>query len=328
MTWLVTGGAGYIGAHVVRQMRRAGRDVVVLDDMSTGDSNRLPAEVPLVRGSVLERSLVDETLRRHDVHSVIHIAAKKQVAESVAWPLLYWRQNVDGLLTLLEACYDAGVDRFVFSSSAAVYGVPDAPLVTEEASCRPVSPYGETKVAGERLLRSCTAQWPLRSVSLRYFNVAGAAHPELADSGVFNLIPMVFERLQAGKRPLVFGADYATDDGSCVRDFVHVSDVARAHVLAAEALDEPGRGMTTYNIGRGQGASVFEVLRVIGEVSGLTVEPEIVDRRAGDPARVVACVERARGELGFVAEQGLEQIIEDAWAGWAGRLVLDRKHGP
>lgn len=315
MRWLVTGGAGYIGSHVVRVLSAAGHDVVVLDDLSTGSPARVPDGVPLVRGSVLDRAACDQALRGAD--GVVHIAAKKQVAQSVADPLLYWRENVTGLTTLLAGCRDAGIGRFVFSSSAAVYGMPDVDAVTEQTPCRPLSPYGETKLAGEWLIRSCAEAFGLRSVLLRYFNVAGAAAPELADEGVFNLIPMVFERLQDGLAPRVFGNDYPTPDGSCVRDFVHVQDVARAHLLAAQALQADGVRTETYNIGRGEGASVLDVLRVVGEVTGLDTTPDVVARRPGDPARVVAAVGRIGQELGFRAEHDLRAMVAGAWAGWA-----------
>jgi UDP-glucose 4-epimerase len=238
MSWMITGGAGYIGAHVVRALRDAGEPVVVLDDLSTGDAKRLGDDVPLVAASVLDGERVAEALREHRVTGVVHIAAKKQVGESVDRPLHYYRENVTGLQTLLEAMVDVGVDRLVFSSSAAVYGMPDVDLVTEETPCLPMSPYGETKLIGERLVRAVGRAHGLRTVSLRYFNVAGAAAPELGDPGVFNLIPMIFERYQAGQAPRIFGEDYPTPDGTCVRDYIHVADIASAHLAAARRLGD------------------------------------------------------------------------------------------
>ena len=314
MTWLVTGGAGYIGAHVVRAMLDDGTAVVALDDLSTGAAVRVP-DAPLVQGSVLDRALLDRTLADHGIRGVVHIAAKKQVGESVEDPLFYYRENVSGLVTLLEACRAAGVDRFVFSSGAATYGLPDVDLVTEDTPCAPLSPYGETKLVGEWLLRDCATAYGLRTMALRYFNVAGAAGPELADPGVFNLIPMVFRELEAGSRPKVFGADYPTPDGTCIRDYVHVADIAAAHLAAARALDG-GAGSATYNIGRGQGSSVLEVLDVIGTVTGRDVTPDVVARRPGDPARVVAAVDRIRDGLGFVAPRDLADMVTSAWTGW------------
>jgi UDP-glucose 4-epimerase len=321
MTWLVTGGAGYIGAHVVRAMVEDGQDVVALDDLSTGEASRVDPKAEFVEGSVLDGPLVSRVISDYGVRGVVHIAAKKQVGESVADPLMYWHENLSGLVELLTACRDAGVDRFVFSSSAATYGLPDVDLVTEQTPGVPLSPYGETKLVGEWVLRDCDAAFGLRTLNMRYFNVAGAAAPELGDPGVFNLIPMVFERLEAGQRPRVFGADYPTPDGTCVRDYVHVADIAAAHLAAAKALDA-GATSTTYNIGRGEGASVLEVLRVVGEVTGHDVTPDVVARRPGDPARIVAAVDRIRDGLRFTARHDLHAMVDSAWAGW--RLRHDR----
>ena len=315
MSWLVTGGAGYIGAHVVRAMVRDGQQVVALDDLSTGARDRVDPGATFVHGSVLDADLLARVFAEHEVHGVVHIAAKKQVGESVARPLMYWRENLSGLVELLSACQQGGVDRFVFSSSAATYGLPDVDAVTEDTPGVPLSPYGETKLVGEWVLRGCEVAFGLRTMTMRYFNVAGAATPELGDVGVFNLIPMVFERLEAGQKPRVFGADYPTPDGTCVRDYVHVADIADAHLAAARALDD-GAPSATYNIGRGEGSSVLDVLKVVGEVTGLDSTPEVVDRRPGDPARIVATVDRIEKGLGFTAQHGLRDMVESAWAGW------------
>ncbi|MCA1712638.1 MAG: UDP-glucose 4-epimerase GalE [Actinobacteria bacterium] len=317
MTWLVTGGAGYIGAHVVKAMLDDGQEVVALDDLSTGDASRVSG-APLVEGSVLDRALLDRTMAGHGVTGVVHIAAKKQVGESVADPLLYYRENLSGLVTLLEACRAADVGSFVFSSSAATYGLPDVDLVDEQTPGVPLSPYGETKLIGEWLTRDCETAFGLRTMSMRYFNVAGAASPSLGDPGVFNLIPLVFQALAAGEQPKVFGADYPTPDGTCIRDYVHVADIAAAHLAAARAL-AAGAASATYNIGRGEGSSVLEVLDVIGTVTGRDTTPQVVDRRPGDPARVVAAVDRIRDGLGFTATRDLTEMVESAWAGWQQR---------
>ncbi|WP_329560857.1 UDP-glucose 4-epimerase GalE [Streptomyces uncialis] len=321
MSWLVTGGAGYIGAHVVRALTEGGQRVVVYDDLSTGSRDRLPDGVPLVVGSVLDRLALDAALREHGVTGVVHIAGKKQVAESVEKPLFYYRENVTGLQTLLDAMRDADIDRLVFSSSAAVYGMPDVTLVTEDTPCAPMSPYGETKLIGEWLINGASRAYGLRAASLRYFNVAGAASAELADSGVFNLIPMVFERLEADQAPLIFGDDYATPDGTCVRDYIHVQDIASAHLAAALRLTdaEPGTALTL-NIGRGEGSSVQEMVERILKVTGREdIAPEVTARRPGDPARVVAAADRIRAELGWSARHGVDEMIESAWAGWRHR---------
>ncbi|MDX6268406.1 MAG: UDP-glucose 4-epimerase [Frankiales bacterium] len=313
MSWLVTGGAGYIGAHVVRAMVADGQDVVALDDLSTGDARRVHQGARFVKGSVLDRDTFREALR--GVTGVVHVAAKKQVGESVAEPLWYYRENLDGLLTVLEECRTAGVGRFVFSSSAATYGMPDVELVTEDIPKAPLSPYGETKLVGEWLLAGCATAFGLQAMNLRYFNVAGAVTPELGDPGVFNLIPLVFQALAKGERPRVFGNDYPTPDGTCLRDYVHVADVADAHLAAVRALDA-GQPGSTYNIGRGVGSSVLEVIDVIHEVTGLDTTYDVVDPRPGDPARVVAAVDRIREGLGFQAKHDLRQMVESAWAGW------------
>ncbi|WP_318218537.1 UDP-glucose 4-epimerase GalE [Streptomyces sp. SCL15-6] len=321
MSWLVTGGAGYIGAHVVRALVDGGESVVVYDDLSTGRADRVPAGVPLVVGSVLDGPLLEGAIRDHAVTGVVHIAAKKQVGESVEQPLRYYRENVTGLQTLLEAMTARGADRLVFSSSAAVYGMPDVDLVTEDTPCLPMSPYGETKLVGEWLINAAARAHGIRAASLRYFNVAGAAAPELADTGVFNLIPMVFERLEAGEAPRVFGDDYATPDGTCVRDYIHVQDIASAHLAAARRLTDAPQGTAlTLNIGRGEGSSVREMVDRILKVAGKEdVAPLVTDRRPGDPARVVASADRAREELGWSARHGLDDMIDSAWQGWRHR---------
>lgn len=317
MTWLITGGAGYIGSHVVAAMHAAGDRLVVLDDLSTGRAERLP-DVPLVVGSVLDQPLVSRALRVHDVEGIIHIAAKKQIEESVRAPLTYYRENVEGLRLLLEAAAGARVRSIVFSSSAAVYGSPDVDLVHEDVAQRPVNPYGESKLVGEWMIRSVAAATGLRYVVLRYFNVAGAAAPELRDVGRTNLMPMVFEQLKAGRPPRVFGDDYPTPDGTCIRDFVHVADVASAHVRAARALSGGEVDALTANVGRGEGVSVREMIDTIRAVTGTATqpwsEPRVEPRRAGDPARVVASADRLRDTLGWQARFDVEAMVRSAWA--------------
>jgi len=313
-SWLVTGGAGYIGAHVVKALRDRGENAVVIDDLSTGAAERV-GDTPLVRGSVLDADLVRSTLRDHEVQGIVHIAAKKQVGESVADPLLYYRENVGGLLTLLEESVAAGVESLVFSSSAATYGMPDVDLVTEDTAGVPLSPYGETKLIGEWMSHAVGRASGLRVVSLRYFNVAGAASPELGDPGVFNLIPLALQALTSGEPPKIFGDDYPTPDGTCIRDYVHVSDIADAHVAAMLQL-KAGGSSATYNIGRGEGSSVKEVLQTVAEVSEIGIKPVVVARRPGDPARIVAAVDRIRDDLGWTAKHGLREMVETAWDAW------------
>jgi UDP-glucose 4-epimerase len=313
--WLVTGGAGYIGAHVVHALHAQGETAVVLDDLSTGERRRVPDDAVFIDGDVADQDVVRRALREHTVAGIIHIAAKKQAGQSVEQPLLYYRENVAGTVALLEAAVAEGVGSFVFSSSAATYGMPDVDVADEETPARPLSPYGESKLVGEWMARSVASATDMRAVSLRYFNVAGAVSPELGDPGVFNLIPMVFRELADGARPKVFGNDYPTPDGTCIRDYVHVADIAAAHLAAARALDA-GAQPATYNIGRGEGSSVLDVIDVIGKVTGLDVTPEFVERRPGDPARIVASVDRIRAGLGFTATRDLEDMVDTAWTAW------------
>jgi UDP-glucose 4-epimerase len=316
MTWLITGGAGFIGAHVVRAMIRAGESVVVYDDGTAGVPERLPSGVPMVTGSTLDRAALDRALAGHGVTGVVHLAARKQVGESVERPLFYYRENLGGLGTLLEAVAAAGVRRFLFSSSAAVYGLPDVPLVAEDTPCLPISPYGETKLAGEWLVRAAGRAHGISTACLRYFNVAGSAAPELSDTGVFNIVPIVFDRLTRGETPEIFGDDYPTPDGTCVRDYIHVEDLADAHLAAARRLTTAS-GDLTVNIGRGEGVSVRELINLILDVTGYTdLAPKVTPRRPGDPARVVASAELIREELGWSATRSPRDMVASAWEGW------------
>jgi UDP-glucose 4-epimerase len=318
-SWCVTGGAGYIGGHVVKALRDSGRDVVVLDDLSSGDPVRLPAGVRLVVGDVGDPQAVREALSGGAVSGVLHLAARKAVGESVERPLWYWRQNVQGLQVLLEGVLDAGVRRFVYSSSAAVYGQPDTlEPIGEDVPCEPINPYGASKRAGEWMIDATARRFGWRAVSLRYFNVAGAGDPALGDRGVANLIPLVFRALDDGREPQVFGDDYPTADGTCVRDYVHVADLARAHVTAVRWTGQPGESAPhlPINIGTGRGASVLEVLQTVGKVVGHDVGGLRLARRAGDPAQLVAAVDRAREVLGWTAEHDLEDMVSSAWESW------------
>ncbi|MEW2049355.1 UDP-glucose 4-epimerase GalE [Streptomyces sp. NPDC051445] len=317
MTWLITGGAGYIGAHVARAMTGAGEHVVVLDDLSTGTAARLGADVPLVTGSALDARLLERVLAEHAVTGVVHLAAHKQVAESVAQPTRYYRDNVGGLATLLDAVAGAGIRRFLFSSSAAVYGNPDVDLITEDTPCSPVNPYGETKLAGEWLVRAAGRAHGIATTCLRYFNVAGAAAPELADTGVFNIVPMVFDRLTRDEAPRIFGDGYPTPDGTTVRDYIHVADLAEAHLAAVRRLTATdAAGDLTVNVGRGVGVSVRELVSLIGEVTGDTRPPVVEGPRPGDAPRAVAAADLAARELGWTARRDVREMIGSAWQGW------------
>ena len=319
MTWLVTGGAGFIGAHIVHALNANGEQVVVLDDLSTGVPARLKGleDTQIVRGSVQATSLVTKLLREYEIQGVVHVAAKKKPGESVENPLLYYRENIGGLESVLRAMTDAGTDALVFSSSASTYGNQDTDVLSEDAVCHPESPYGETKLAGEWLVAAVARSTGLRYVNLRYFNAAGSARPELADTGAFNLIPMVFERLTAGKPPQIFGDDYPTPDGTTIRDYIHVADIASAHLAAARHLAAGKDAHHVLNVGTGQGSSTREIVDTILDVSGYTdLAPEVLERRPGDPAVSIASADRIRAEFGWAAEHDMRATVADAWKGW------------
>jgi UDP-glucose 4-epimerase len=314
-TVLVTGGAGYVGSHVVLALRTYGWPVVVVDDLSTGRRATLPDDVALTVGDVGDRRLLEQLFERHRMAAVVHLAGSVQVAASLREPLAYYRNNTLNSLTLIETCIAADVSSLLFSSTAAVYGNPARVPVTEDAPTAPLSPYGHSKLMAEQFLRDAAAAHPLRHVILRYFNVAGA-DPEGRAGPAFGATHLLKAACEAalGRRAGVplFGDDYATRDGTCVRDFIHVSDLADAHVKALAYLSAGG-GSCTLNCGYGRGFSVREVLDMVAKVSGrpLVITPE--PRRAGDPAAVIAAAERIRDLLGWRPRfDDLEQIVRDA----------------
>ncbi|MFT4135375.1 UDP-glucose 4-epimerase GalE [Microbacterium sp.] len=323
MTWLVTGGAGYIGAHVVRALAGAGIDPVVLDDLSTGHARFVPGGVPFVRGSILDRALVEQTLRDHDVTGVIHVAGFKYAGVSVQRPLHTYAQNVEGTRIVLEAMDAAGVANLVFSSSAAVYGTPDVDLVTEDLPKRPASPYGESKLIGEWLIHdqavaTADADRPLRHTSLRYFNVVGSADPAVYDTSPHNLFPLVFEALLAGRTPRINGDDYDTPDGTNVRDYVHVGDIAAAHAVAARRLGAGEALEPAYNLGSNNGLSVRQIMDAMARVTGIPFVPEIAPRRPGDPDRIVATGDLAARDLDWANRYTVDDMVRTAWQARSG----------
>lgn len=323
MSVLVTGGAGYIGSHIVRLLLDAGEEVVVIDDLSTSERRSYLDRTTLVVQDLAApgaQQIIEQTLRDHDVRAVVHMAARKQVGQSVELPAWYYQQNVGGLANLVAAMEAVGVATLIFSSSAAVYGMPHLDVVTEDSPTEPINPYGRTKLVGEWLVADAVRAWGLKAVSLRYFNVAGAGWPDLGDPAILNLVPMVLDRLAGGNPPVIFGEDYATPDGTCVRDYIHVGDLADAHIAALRHLEksgDEGEGEhSIFNVGTGSGASVREVIEEIGRVSGLDTTPEIGPRRSGDPDRLVGSADRIADVLGWTASNGLHEIIQSAWDAW------------
>ncbi|MEL4318994.1 UDP-glucose 4-epimerase GalE [Leifsonia sp. YIM 134122] len=313
MAWLVTGGAGYIGSHVVRAFTDAGTDVVVIDDLSSGHRSFVSDSVPSYEGTILDGELLARIFAENDISGVVHVAGFKYAGVSVQRPLHTYEQNVTATAVLLGAMADAGVGRIVFSSSAAVYGTPDTDLVTEDTPKDPQSPYGESKLIGEWLLRDQEVATGLAHTSLRYFNVVGSGASDLYDSSPHNLFPMVFEALLDGRAPRINGTDYPTPDGTCVRDYIHVADLAQAHVVAAQRLDAGEAIEAVYNLGSGDGVSVGEIMSTIATVTGIDFEPERAPRRPGDPARIVASGERAARDLDWRMRHTLEEMVQSAW---------------
>jgi UDP-glucose 4-epimerase len=313
MKLLVTGGAGYIGSHVVRAAEAAGHTCVVVDNLSTGRAKRISCQiVELELASADAPELLVRLMKQHQFDSVIHLAARKQVGESVQKPEEYFLENLGGLGNLLLAMREVGLKSLVFSSSAATYGMPDLDKVSEDYSGVPINPYGQTKLIGELMVKNAEV-WGLKGVNLRYFNVAGAGAADLADTAALNLIPIAINAVKAGKNPVVFGTNYPTPDGSCIRDYVHVEDLALAHLAAVDYLVGEGQQFNTFNVGTGTGASVIEVLDALKIASGVDFEVAISERRAGDPPRLVADVTRIENALGFRTKHDLASIVQSAW---------------
>jgi UDP-glucose 4-epimerase len=314
MTILVTGGAGYIGSHTVRLLAEQGRHVVVLDTLELGIRERI-AGIELVQGDIADHKVVDKVVRKYGVTDVIHFAAYKAVGESMEQPLRYWNNNVASTIALVRALLAAGVSRIVFSSSAGVYGNPETIPVTEDARLDPKSVYAETKATMERFLLSCDAIG-LRSVNLRYFNAAGASDDATIGENwdlSNNLVPRVMKAILSASGPLqVFGNDYPTPDGTCIRDYIHVVDLADAHVKAIDYLASGGTSLSC-NVGTGHGTSVLEVIELAEQVSGRKVPYEVAARRPGDPVAVYADPTLIRAVLGWKATRDLRDIISSAW---------------
>lgn len=311
----MTGGAGYIGAHVVRALAADGLTPVVYDNLASGQVDFVPPEVTFVQGDILDVDLLTDTLRDHRCAGVIHVAGFKYAGVSVSRPLHTYEQNVTGTAKVLDAMHRAEVPFIVFSSSAAVYGTPTTDLVTEDSPTSPDSPYGESKLIGEWLLRDVATAWPaFRGVSLRYFNVVGSGDDAVYDASPHNLFPLVIDALREGRVPRVNGVDYATEDGSCVRDYLHVADLARSHVAAARALQQGRPLRAAYNLGSGTGLSVLQIMDAMRRVTGIDFEPTIGPRRPGDPDRIVADGQAAADDLDWAMRHDLDSMVRSAWS--------------
>jgi len=317
MRVLVTGGAGYIGSHMVRTLRSAGHAVVVVDDLSAGHRDTVPDDVPFIHADIADRARITEAMREHRTETLLHFASRIVVGESVINPRLHVVGNLGASIALFESALDAGVERVVFSSTAAVYGDPIRIPIDEDHPTVPVNPYGETKLATERILAAYAKAYGLRFAALRYFNPAGAdvaAGLSERHAPETHLIPIVLQAALEQQRPVtIFGTDYDTPDGTCIRDYIHVSDLCDAHLAALDHLARGGQG-GAFNLGTGTGHSVKDVIRAAAGVTGRAVPVAYGPRRAGDSPRLVASAERAERVLGWrPARPALESIVRDAW---------------
>ena len=313
---LVVGGAGYIGSHMVKDLLEEGYQVVTLDNLSTGHRDLLPGG-EFIEGGLEDPVLLDDLFSRHQIAAVMHFAAFSLVGESMEKPLKYYRNNMTATTQLLSSMIRHGVKRFIFSSTAAVYGEPHAIPITEDHSCSPTNPYGASKIAVERMLQDCNAAYGLKSISLRYFNAAGADESgQIGERHTYetHLIPLILKVATGERKDIkIFGTNYPTPDGTCVRDYIHVSDLAQAHLLALEVLLADGAS-AVYNLGNSKGYSVREVIELTRKVTGHPIPAVEVDKRPGDPATLIASSEKIKKVLGWKPMyEDLETIIRTAW---------------
>ena len=308
---LVTGGAGYIGAHVAAELLKSGYSIRIYDDFSNGLHRRVDGKFrDIVDGDMLDRVKLLAAL--DGIDAVIHLAAKKSVEESVKDPLKYYENNVGGTLNLLGAMAAKGVKQLVYSSSAAVYSPNDKEAVLEDDPTAPLSPYGASKLLSEQLISSVGSAEQISNISLRYFNVVGSNIAEFGDNSKDNLVPKVFLALKNGKRPQIYGSDYPTPDGTCIRDYIHVQDLALAHLAALKKV-ESGYISQVYNVGSGKGYSVKEMMDQISKSLGRDINPEVSQARAGDSPKLIASIDKIKEQLGWSPKASLEEMIDSAW---------------
>ncbi|MFS4461119.1 UDP-glucose 4-epimerase GalE [Bdellovibrio sp. HCB2-146] len=326
MKILVTGGAGYIGSHTTNQLFCAGHEVVVFDNLSTGFRDAIRPGVKFVQGDVRDIDLLEKTITENAIQAVVHFAAKLIVSESVGMPIEYYENNTIGVISLMSACRRTGVNNVVFSSTAAVYGdVRQQGLISESQPNNPINPYGRSKLMSEAILRDCEAAYGIRTVVLRYFNVAGASADGLNGQRTKNathLVKIASEAAVGKRRKMnIFGTDYPTADGTCVRDYIHVEDLADVHVLALDYLSKGNKGVTI-NCGYGHGYSVREVIDVMKKVTGVDFVVEEATRRVGDPASLVASSEKASSVLGWKPQYDSLELICKSAADWEKRMTF------
>jgi UDP-glucose 4-epimerase len=315
---LVIGGAGYIGSHVAYELLNEGYSVRIYDDFSNGLHRRVDGKFrDIVEGDILDREKLIEAM--HGIDAVIHLAAKKAVGESVTNPLKYYENNVGGTLNILAAMSGKKVKAIVFSSSAAVYSPNDRDAVEESDATVPLSPYGETKLLSEQLITTVGEAEKISHISLRYFNVVGSAISEFGDNSKDNLVPKVFSALKSGDRPEIYGASYPTPDGSCIRDYIHVQDLAKAHIAALKRCESDFTS-AVYNVGSGRGYSVKEMMAQISETLGKDINPIVAPARAGDSPKLIASIEKIERELGWKPVATLKEMIDSSWAAESANL--------
>jgi len=313
---LVIGGAGYIGSHLVKELIQS-KEVVILDNLSTGHRWAVPENATFIEGNLGDKDILENIFTYYPIEAVMHFAAYSLVGESVQEPGKYYQNNVAATLNLLEAMVKSNVQKFIFSSTAATYGIPDVPLITEETPTNPINPYGRSKLMMETIVQDFSKAYGLEYMILRYFNAAGAdesAKIGEAHDPETHLIPLILQHL-SGERPSIsiFGTDYDTPDGTCIRDYIHVTDLAHAHILALDALLKGMKKNAIYNLGNGRGHSVREVIETCERITGKKAKVVLAPPREGDPARLVASSEKIRRELGWKALYSLDDIVKSAW---------------